>query len=273
MSGTISDTEGSDLLPPPLGLSSSSLPAPPYDDWEKPAEFDPARHHEPIGEQSQQHSSGKGWSQNWLEDGFVNQSPESTPVELQPRKSFRLRRSSTEQERERVISHAEAKYPGMKRDGAERKTLGNSSARSSVQQSVSHLLRSLPRKGAQLNKESLGQDIPPRERQLAIPATPYQVYGAAVFSNKLQKKQQKEAQQAQRTRQRGKSVSLVTAYQNSQSQIVGVLEGAKRKLRRKSSQKRQRKLKESIIIVGPAEMKRSVNPMNQSTVDDENSWI
>ncbi|KIW32953.1 uncharacterized protein PV07_04463 [Cladophialophora immunda] len=273
MSGTISDTDGSDLLPPPLGLSSSSLPSPPFDDWEKPAEFDPARHHDPLEGQSQPHSSGKSWSQNWLEDGFVNQSPESSPLELQPRKSFRVRKSSAEKERERVMSYAETKYPGMKRDSAERKPPRNSSARSSLQQNVTHLLRSLSRKGASEGKESRGQDTPPRERQLAIPATPYQVYGAEVFGNKLQKRQQKEARQAQRTRQRGKSVSLVTAYQNSQSQIVGVLEEAKRRLRRKSSQKRQRKLKDSIIFVGPRETTGAVNALDQPTVDGDNSWI
>ncbi|KIX93567.1 uncharacterized protein Z520_10745 [Fonsecaea multimorphosa CBS 102226] len=271
MSGTISDTD-SDLLPPPLGLSSSSLPTPPFDDWEKPAEFDPARHHDPSEAQSQPHGSGKNWSQNWLEDGFVNQSPESSPVELHPRKSFRLRKSTAEKDRERVLSYAETKYPAMKRDGAERKTPRNSSRRSSLQQNVTHLLRSLSRKGVSGGKGSHGQDNPPRERQLAIPATPYQVYGAEIFSDKLQKKQQKEARQAQRTRQRGKSISLVTAYQNSQSQIVGVLEGAKRKLTRKSSQKK-RKLKDSIIFVGPSATTGAENPMDQPAVDDNNSWI
>ncbi|KAH0831684.1 hypothetical protein AYO21_12035 [Fonsecaea monophora] len=272
MSGMISDTDGSDLLPPPLGLSSSSLPSPPYDDWEKPAEFDPARHHDPFEDQSQLHS-GKSWSQNWLDHGFVDQSPEASPLELQPRKSFRLRKSSSEKERERVMSYAETKYPAMKRDGAERKTPRTSSARSSLQHNVAHLLRSLSRKGPLEGKESHGRESPPRERQLAIPATPYQVYGAEVFSNKLQKRQQKEAREAQRTRQRGKSISLVTAYQNSQSQIVGVLEGAKRKLRRKSSQKRQRKLKDSIIIVGPSAVIGAVTSTEQPAVDSEESWI
>ncbi|OAL39303.1 hypothetical protein AYO20_01173 [Fonsecaea nubica] len=272
MSGTISDTDGSDLLPPPLGLSSSSLPSPPYDDWEKPAEFDPARHHDPLGDQSQLHS-GKSWSQNWLEDGFVDQSREASPLELQPRKSFRLGKSLSEKERERVISYAETKHPAMKRDGAERKTLRTSSARSSLQHNVTHLLRSLSRKGPLEGKESHGRESPPRERQLAIPATPYQVYGAEVFSNKLQKRQQKEAREAQRTRQRGKSISLVTAYQNSQSQIVGVLEGAKRKLRRKSSQKRQRKLKDSIIILGPSAVIGAVTATEQPAVDGEELWI
>ncbi|OAP59865.1 hypothetical protein AYL99_04867 [Fonsecaea erecta] len=272
MSGTVSDTDDSDLLPPPLGLSSSSLPSPPFDDWEKPAEFDPARHHDPCVEQLQPHNDGRSWSQNWLEDGSLNQSPESSPLEPQPRKSFRLRRSSTEKERERVISYAETKHPAMKRDGAERKTARNSSARSSLQQNVTHLLRSLSRKGASGGKDSHGQDLP-RERQLAIPATPYQMYGAEVFSDKLQKRQQKEAREAQRTRQRGKSVSLVTAYQNSQSQIIGVLEGARRKLRRKSSQKRQRKLKDSIIVVGPSAPTGAEHAMNQFAVNGDNSWI
>ena len=78
MSVTISDVEGSDLLPPPLGMSSSSLPSPPYDDWEKPAEFNPARHRDQLEYQLQQHGHSKRWSQDWLEDDY--RQPESEYV-------------------------------------------------------------------------------------------------------------------------------------------------------------------------------------------------
>ena len=151
----------------------------------------------------------------------------------------------------------------MKRDKSGRKKTRNSSARSSVQQGVGNLLRSLSRKSVTTQESREWPEVdsnPPRERQLAIPATPYQVYGAEVFSTKLQKKQQKEAQreaeqaqqaqQAQRNRrQRGKSVSLAKAYESGQNGIVEAM----RKLTRKSSQKRQKRLKDSIIFVGPTE--------------------
>lgn len=276
MSVTISDLDESDLLPPPLGMSSSSLPSPPYDDWEKPAEFDPARHHEQYQSHAAHHGHTKSWSQNWLEDGFVSQSPDSSPTDRRVRASFRSRSPLPAEERERVISYAEAKYPGMKRNSSDKKAR-NSSARSSVQQGVGNLLRSLSWKSASENKEWPVDDRKlPRERQLAIPATPYQVYGAEVFTGKLQKKQQKAAekeaqlaqQEAQRARrQRGKSISLASAYQNGQNGLVAGL----RKLTGKGSQKRQKRLKNSIILVGPAGVPGLID--RHFTVESEKAWI
>ncbi|KAJ9609831.1 hypothetical protein H2200_006160 [Cladophialophora chaetospira] len=278
MSVTISDLDESDLLPPPLGMSSSSLPSPPYDDWERPAEFNPA-HHAGPGQSPSQHNHQKGsWPENWLEDGFTSQSPESSPTNGRVRESFQPSGPIPQEERERVISYAEAKYPGMKRNSSEKKKSRNSSARSSMQQGVGNLLRSLSRKRATGNRDWPDNDAKPqRERQLAIPATPYQVYGAEVFSGKLHKKQQKEAEkqaqqerEAQRARrQRGKSISLASAYQNGQNGLVAGL----RKLTGKGSQKRQRKLKNSIIVVGPTQPTSTVDDTRRFTIEDERSWI
>ena len=276
MSVTISDLDESDLLPPPLGMSSSSLPSPPYDDWEKPAEFNPARHDDQYQSQPGHHGHTKSWSHNWLDDGFVNQSPDSSPTDRRVRDSFRPRSPIPLEERERVISYAEAKYPGMKRNSSEKKAR-TSSARSSVQQGVGNLLRSLSRKSATGNKDWAAADNKaPTERQLAIPATPYQVYGAEVFTGKLQKKQQKaaerEAQQAQQEaqrarRQRGKSISLTSVYHNGQNGLVAGL----RKLTGKGSQKRQKQLKNSIMLVVPTGVPGVVE--RQFAVGREETWI
>jgi hypothetical protein len=270
MSVTISDASDSDLLPPPLAMSSSSLPSPPFDDWEKPDEFNPGRH--------QGHGHNKSWSQHWLQDDFVSQSPKSSPAELLSGLSFRPSSPLPLKEKEPVILYAEAQRPNTKGDSRGPKNARHSSARSSIQHAVGGLLRSLSRRSAADTKEwPEDNSNPPRERQLAIPATPYQVYGTEVFSGKLQKKQQKEAetqaqqaQAAQRARRhRGKSVSLASAYHKGQNGLVAGL----RKLTRKSSQKRQRRLKDSIIFVGIAERGSGIDALQHVTVETEDSWI
>ncbi|ETI27407.1 hypothetical protein G647_09597 [Cladophialophora carrionii CBS 160.54] len=278
ISVTISDASNSDLLPPPLAMSSSSLPSPPFDDWEKPAEFNPARHQDPEESPLYNHGRNKSWSPNWLEHGFVSQSPSSSPVESRPRQSFRPSSPLPIGEREPLTPDAEAPSPSKKRDSRDQNNAPKGIARSSVQQGVGTLLRSLSRKSAAEAKEwPEDNSNPPRERQLAIPATPYQVYGAEIFSGKLQKKQQREAeyqaqqaQEAQRARrQRGKSMSLASAYHKGQNGLVAGL----RKLTTKSSQKRQRKLKDSIILVGTAETCSSIGALRHSTIEREDSWI
>ena len=259
MSVSISDAGDSGFLPSPLEMSNSSLP---HTDWEQPVEFDPARHQD----QQQLFGHSKSWSQNWLKnDGFVTKSPDASPVENPIGSPLPLK------ERERVISYAEAKYPGMKRSSSGPKKGHNSSARSSVQQGVGNLLRSLSRKSAVDNFPSEWPIGP--QRQLAIPKTPYQVYGPQIFDDGFHKKQrnqaEKEAQEAQLRRRRTKSISLASAYQNGQTGLVNAV----RKLTRKSSQKRQRKLKDSIIVLGPSETKKTVNWMKRFSVEADDSWI
>lgn len=83
------------------------------------------------------------------------------------------------------------------------------------------------------------------------------------------KKKQKEGQ---RVHSWGKSADLITAYQSGQSQFVGVIEGARRKLIGKSSQKRRRQLKQSIILVGPTQTNNVLESM-ELPADGESSWI
>ncbi|EXJ58004.1 hypothetical protein A1O7_05427 [Cladophialophora yegresii CBS 114405] len=278
VSVSISDASNSDLLPPPLAMSSSSLPSPPFDDWEKPAEFNPARHQDHEQSPLHNHGHNRSWSQNWLEDGFVTQSPRSSPVESWPRQSFRPSSPLPRRDLEPGTTGAEAPSPSSKRESRDQNSVPKDLARSSIQQGVGVLLRSLSHKSAAESQEwPEDTSNPPRERQLAIPATPYQVYGAEIFSGKLQKKQQREAeyqarqaQEAQRARrQRGKSMSLASAYHKGQNGLVASL----RKLTTKSSQKRQRKLKDSIILLGTAETRSSINALQHATTEREDSWI
>ena len=261
MSVPISDVNDSIFLVCPLGMSSSSLP---HSDWEKPAEFDPAQ-----CDAQPQENQRKAWSRSWLSDRFVDQSPVASLEDERSNSPLPL------EEIERVLSYAEGKPPGMKRNNSDRKKARNSIARSSAQQGVGNLLRSISRRSAGKGRES-PESSPPRERQLAIPATPYQVFGPAVFDGKLQKKQQKEAekqarlaQESHRARlQRSKSLSLANAYSNGQAGLVNAV----RKLTRKSSGKRQKRLKDSIVVVGPSET-RAMNGRPLLSGEVEKLWI
>ncbi|EXJ81093.1 hypothetical protein A1O3_07381 [Capronia epimyces CBS 606.96] len=259
MSGTISDIDDSDLLPPPLRLSSSSPPSPIMDDWESyPSVYHPASLDDQGGEQVHHPAVDGSSSEDWLDDGVVNQSLVSDSGKPDAASSTRSHIILSENEQERIISYAEAKYPGMNKSSRDRIKPRNSSARASLQQGVSNLLRTL-------SLSNRGDEEPPRERQLAVPATPYQVYGAEIWSNKMKKKQR----EGQRDHERGRSSAFLSAYQSGQSQFVGVLEGAKRKLSRNTSQKRRRKLKQSIILVKTD----SMDAMERFAQDSDSPWI
>lgn len=268
MSGTISDIDDSDLLPFPRRLSGSGPPSPMLDDSESrssihcPPSIDDHSAGKPMHP-----SAGGSRSEHWLHDNFVSQSPVSEPSRHDA-ESTRFQDSLTETEQERTLSYADAKYPGMRKSSFDMVKSQNSSARSSLQQGVSNLLRTLSLSNRGDGKQRHGQEKEScRERQLAIPATPYQVYGAEIWSDKAKKKQKNGGPH---NGERGKSFDILSAYQSGQSQFVGVLEGAKRKLGRKTSQKRRRRLKQSIIFVGPTSSGSASEPF---APDNETRWI
>ncbi|KIV84681.1 hypothetical protein PV11_00450 [Exophiala sideris] len=264
MTASISDVEECDLLPPPLGMSSSGPPSPMSDEWEKESEAQSPTSGEAANDQPDPGTPESQCSGEWLEDGIF-QSPVSGSNKPWEKTSFRLRKSLAEKEQERILSYAAAKYPAMN-GGSTRKRSRNSSARSSFQQGVSTLLRSV---SSAKDKEAPVQEEPFPERQLAKPATPYQVYGPEIWSEKSKKKQQRLQHQFQHGHKRSKSREIVNAYQNGQSHFVGVID----KLTRRTSQKRRHKLKQSIVVVGP-EAKKGTTDANDTPVEEEEaSWI
>lgn len=269
MSAPISDIEESDLLPSPLGRTSSRSPSPVFGDREKDIEFDSARCDEAHADRPGDDLWANNLNENWFDDGLVSQSPVAEPAKPGAGRSLKFRKSSSEREQERAKSYATTKHSSLTADASSGKKSGNSSARSSLQQGVASLLRSLSLSKAARRRSSDHQQEAPREKQLAVPATPYQVYGAEIWSDKTKKKQRA----MQGGAKRGKSVDLVNAYQSGQSQLVGVIEGAKRKLTRGSSQKRRRKLKQSIIFVGPAERAEVMHAMERFAGDEGPLWI
>jgi hypothetical protein len=149
-----------------------------------------------------------------------------------------------------------------------RKRSRNSSARSSLQQGVTNLIRTLSLSKRGGSTPAQHQQAFSSEKPLAIPATPYQVYGPEIWSRKAKKMQRG----AQGSRERRKTVDLAGAYQSGQSQFVGVIEGAKRKLTWKTSQKRRKQLKDSIVVVGRAQT-RNKKLANGPSIEDEAAWI
>ncbi|KAK5052683.1 hypothetical protein LTR84_002549 [Exophiala bonariae] len=238
MSVTVSSIAESDLLPSPPNLRSTSPPSPIFD---TPGQFSalPGRDDSPLSSSSRQRYRSRHWSENWLEDelGVVSPVSGSSPVKDGKNSADYGRVCS-------ASSSGSADHPDVNPESFGKKKSLRSSGRSSLQQGVNGLLRSL----SISSRRTRDRTSEPRQRQLAIQPTPYQRYGDQIWKNKKAKKM---TQHDEVGHNRGKSMDLVTAYQSGQSQFVSVLEGAKRKLRRKSSHKRRGKLKQSIILVGP----------------------
>lgn len=238
MSVTVSSIAESDLLPSPPDLRSSSPPSPILD---APGQFSAlqGRHDSPFSSSSRQKYRSRHWSENWLEDGLRIGSPVSDSSQLDDGK----KPVGYDKARSASVS-GPAGYSDVDSDSFRKKRSMRSSGHSSLQQGVSGLLRSL----SISSRRTRGRTSEPRQQQLAIQPTPYQLYGEQIWNNKKPKKETRERKAGHG---RGKSMDLVTAYQSGQSQFVSVLEGAKRRLRRKSSHKRRGKLKQSIMLVGP----------------------
>ncbi|KIW19632.1 hypothetical protein PV08_00205 [Exophiala spinifera] len=268
MSGSISDVNDSDLLPPPVEFGDSRLPSPVSDDWDNQPYTRSVSPGDTGIERSQHESPESRLSKSWLDAEFV-QSPVSASNRPWERTSLAPKMHSGESNYGDIISDSAGKGPTIIENTQPMRESERNSARSSLQQGVSNLWRalSLSRRGAAL-EDYHEEEEPPRQRQLAKPATPYQVYGAEIWSKKMTKKQRQQPKM-QRTRKADVSTDLGQAYQNGQSQFVGVIEGARRKLTRRASQKRRRKLKQSIVLVGPTRTASTVSFVG----DKEESWI
>jgi hypothetical protein len=114
------------------------------------------------------------------------------------------------------------------------------------------------------------------QKQLAIPLTPYQKYGAAVWRNSQRKKQrhvraartpQKSVKPVARIRRfptqsrrrnppQGSS-EIFNAFQNGTDQILSVLDETKNRVAGTNSEKRQEAMKKAIMLSLPGEERKS----------------
>ncbi|KAL6246472.1 hypothetical protein RBB50_006709 [Rhinocladiella similis] len=272
MSGSISDVNDSDLLPPPVGLVDSGLPSPVSDDWDNQSNIQSVSPGDSSKTRPQHGTPESRLSKSWLDEEFV-QSPVSASNRPWERTSLDPKTSSGGDEYEHVISDSATQDPAVTGNTPSRMKSERTSARSSLQQGVSQLWRtlSLTKRGAAL--QDYQEEEAPRQRQLAKPATPYQVYGAEIWSKKMTRKQQLQHPKTQRNHKAGMSIDLGHAYHSGQNQFVGVIEGARRKLTRRTSQKRRRKLKQSIVLVGPTWTTSTMHSIDPFKGDEEESWI
>ena len=209
-------------------------------------------------------------------------------------KTMRARRRAERQaeslERDDVMSSASAKYPGMIDSDSQNKTdlrfSWTSDRRAGIQQGVSDLcdkLRSFSISDpTEQNKRREDEQNHGRRRQkqLAIPPSPYQKYGAAIWGAELKEtKRPRRAQHAAGLAQSSKktsasqpnkakklekiyphrrsappqSIDLMKAFQSGRRQIIKSLDDTKHRLRRSASERRREALKKSITLVGPTD--------------------
>lgn len=190
-----------------------------------------------------------------------------------------------ERERKRVMSIAEQKYPAMKnspRASDEQRKFSwprSSGQRSSLSDGVANVFRNLSISKAQRAEEDArgrGMQRGRRPKQLAVPPSPYQKYGAEVWYAKNKKKKNAKGgiQRAPtkkatarfvsnndiKTLKKKRSDDVKEAYQLGREQLISALHvgGAVpekkkgRKTRRTLSEERRERLKQTIVVIGPA---------------------
>jgi hypothetical protein len=204
------------------------------------------------------------FSKSSSDDSFVIY----TGVRDYVRHKLRKKRESPKKERKRVMSAASTKYPGMLTAKEFDGRFSTSSPKESVQQGVSRVYRKLSRlsiSGPSGHSNEEKKQPQGRQKQLAIPTSPYQKYGAAVWEapKRPKKAEQKSASartsvkknthsQAKRRPSRSANPSeVVGAFRSGRNQIIHALDGTKHKLKRTNSEKRRDALKQSIKLIGP----------------------
>jgi hypothetical protein len=147
-----------------------------------------------------------------------------------------------------------------------------SSRKSSLQEGVTSVLRSLSLTKPPSPSRQAPSSHRVGQKQLAIPLTPYQKYGAAVWHNS-QRKKKRHARAARLPQKRVKPVTEIrrfptqsrrrnppqrssevfNAFQNGSDQILSALDEAKNKMARTNSEKRQEAMKKAIMLFRPDE--------------------
>jgi len=193
------------------------------------------------------------------------------------KKLHRGKQSPAEKEKKRIMSFASAKYPHMRITPDERSgrhTSWSSGRRPSIQQGVANAfekLRKMSIASSGNSSEQKAQQKPRRQKQLAIPTSPYQRYGPQIWEppKKQKKKKKRTGEPPLRTKReveeerRRKDDSTPSggrrhsqyarAFESGTDQLVGAFEQGKRRLKMSGSDKKREDLKRSIKVVGPAD--------------------
>lgn len=251
MSGTITHVVDDGIVPPPLDLNRTSVSSEEMTFRTYPESKESS--FENFLVQGARKNSSIGSSLNKFHPApleMVSNSDDSN--EILSSQIF------TEQEKERVVSYASEKYPGMK--SATHAPDGRTSARSSISRRASSLIHAmLVRKGSITlpgrhsmdgkAKVNSNEYVPPPRKNLAIQPTSYQLYGEASWEkyDKKKKNQKKDKRTSK------------DSNNTDDGEKLGFFGGARHKLTRSASEKRREKLKNSIKLVGTTEITKGVH--------------
>jgi len=289
MSGTITDVVDADMIPEPLDLNRTSRVV------LEPQEAARKAQNERF-EQMLDHTARRFSHDSRSTDSFVAYDNPADAVKALIRE--KLRKKKATKEKPKIMSFAEQKYPGVgSPDTPGRKYSWKSDRRSSIQQGVSHLFRALSISSPTSSPTQAALAAPgQRQKQLAIQASPYQKYGMAAYSPEMKRKRKEErARQRQKQLSRKGTVrgtirrppyesiresvvpessvaprtsrnsvisrpeSVVNAIHNGQTQWMGAFRGMR------PAERRRKRLKESIKLVGPAKF--------GDHAEDEQTWL
>jgi hypothetical protein len=184
-------------------------------------------------------------------------------------KMQKKRKDNIKKERERVMSVASAKYAGMLSAKEYDRRLSSASRKASVQHGISAVynrISKLSMSGPSGDSKEEKKQPRGRQKQLAIPTSGYQKYGAAVWeAPKRQKKSQRgslpvktltkknNSKARRRPSMVANSAEVVGAFKSGRDQMIHALDGKKSRVKRSDSEKRREALKQSIKLVGPAD--------------------
>ena len=177
-----------------------------------------------------------------------------------------------DKEDQRIMSYAAEKYPAMKRSSGHKSSWRSSG--SSLTQEASDIVQRMSltsRKNSDKSRYSPSGDQP-YERQRAIPPTPYQLYGPAIWKGSKKKNKDRKGQLSlqhqngsafdgqdyPKTMQRARTMPEpddLDQVDHGQSQISSAFQ----RLTKSYSQRRREKLKNSIVLVGPTKLSKERN--------------
>jgi hypothetical protein len=283
ISPRITDVVDPGLVPPPLNLNGSKKPiadqASVHDRNVQNISFlDDAS--QPSSRFSSTSSSSQASPAS--EDSFVVYTGVRESLKAMFRTKMGRRDIPAAEDRKRNVSLASTQPADIESEEqpAGRKFSWVSSRRTSLQQGVSSLLRKFSISDTSDSRRRSTRPSRGRQKQLAIPITPYQRYGSAVWHASQRKKRRQdrvERKPTQKTKKKSGQVSratstrntnkqrdrhsafpkpdeVVAAFQSGRNNLVGAIDETRRKLRRSASERRREALKKNIKFVGPTDL-------------------
>lgn len=228
----------------------------------------------PAKDEEQEERSQSRFSHTSSEESYVIYTGVLDSVRAYVRHKLQKKGDTSKKERKRVMSVASTKYPGMMTAKEYDRRRSSESRKGSIQEgmaSVYDKISKLSISGPSGQSKEDKEEPRGRKKQLAIPTSEYQKYGAAVWqAPKGQKMSKRESALAKRmaedyhhsgdARKPARHASLsarpaevVGAFKSGRNLMIHALDDTKHKLQRSNSEKRRDTLKQSIRLVGPAD--------------------